>query len=270
MNGRRGFSLVEMVIVLVLAGIVSTAAITMFSTQNRLNAQMTALGESQENARSAVQVAAAELRSAHASMVVTAEPDRLVLRLPLMMGVICGGNAGRSGVYFGAGPIDLQSEADGYAFRSDLGVWATGYRVRNADSFGSAARQQCIQAGNGIAGTDDQYAAFRVGGGIGTVVMVYREITYAFGPSVLDPSRRAFFRTRGENAVEMAQGFSESSAFEYLVNDDVWTPSPTRDQLRTLDAIRLTARVVGEATSGSSSGSASFELVREIRLRNTN
>ena len=64
MRSRSGFSLVEMVIVLVLAGIVSTAAISMFSTQNRLNAAMTALGESQENARSAVQVAAAEIRAA--------------------------------------------------------------------------------------------------------------------------------------------------------------------------------------------------------------
>ena len=90
MTGRGGFSLVEMIVVLVLAGIVSTAAITMFSTQNRLNATMTALGESQENARSAVQLAAGELRSASGGAVATARADRVVLRMPIVIGVICG------------------------------------------------------------------------------------------------------------------------------------------------------------------------------------
>lgn len=269
MRGRRGFSLVEMVIVLVLAGVVSTAAITMFSTQNQLNAQMTALGESQENARSAVQLAATELRSAHANMVVTALPDRLVVRLPLMMGVICGGNPGRRAAYFGDGPIDLQTEADGYAYLSEYGVWAGRYDVRNADRFGNAARQQCINEGFGAVGTDDQYATFRVGGDIGTIVMIYREVTYSFATSTLDPTRRAFYRTHGESSVELAQGFSDDTGFEYLVRLGVWNDRPSEHELRHLETIRLSARVAGQATSGSSSGSASFELIREIQLRNT-
>ena len=269
MSDRRGFSLVEMVIVLVLAGIVTTAAISMFSTQNQLNAHMTALGESQENARSAVQLAASELRSAHANMVVTAVADSVVVRLPIMMGVICGGNPGRRSVYFADGPIDLQTEADGYAYLSEYGVWAGRYDVRNGDAFGNAARQQCINNGHGTAGTDNQYAAFRVGGEVGGIVMVYREVTYSFGPSILDPTRRAFFRTRGANAVELAQGFSEDTGFEYFVRNGVWSSTPTAHELRHLEAIRLNAEVVGMATSGSSSGSASFELSRDIQLRNT-
>ena len=273
MTGRRGFSLVEMVIVMVLAGIVSTAAITMFSTQNRLNATMTALGESQENARSAVQVASAELRSATGGAVVTARGDRLVLRMPLVVGMICGQvNPQIKAIYFplGGQPVDLDVDVDGYAYRATTGEWNSGYRVRRSDGFrGQASRVQCSSQGNGSAGTDADYATLRVGGEVGNAVMLYREVSYYFAPSGLDGTRRAFFRARGSEAVELAQGFSTGTRFEYQLADTTWRTSLLAPDIPRVKAIRLVAEVVGEGVSGSATGSATFSLSREIRLRNT-
>ncbi|HEX6589387.1 MAG TPA: type II secretion system protein [Longimicrobiales bacterium] len=271
MSGRRGFSLVEMVIVLVLAGIVSTAAITMFSTQNRLNAQMTALGESQENARSAVMLAASELHGATAGAVIDAGASSLTLRLPVVVGVVCGEQNGpfRS-VYFPLDGVDLDaSEIDGYALADASGAWTDAGAFRNPNQFNPGARQFCIDAGGGAAGQDADYARMRlIGSSVGTPVMLYREVRYYLAPSALDSSRRGFFRATDGQAVELAHGFTDDSRFEYQLADTAWSSSVRNPDLANIEGVRLVVEVQGEGTSGSASGSASFALVREIQLRN--
>ena len=276
MSGRGGFSLVEMVIVLVLAGIVSTAAVSMFSTQNELNASLTALGESQENARSAVQVAAMELRSAARKSVVSARADRLVIRIPISVGVVCGApNASLTSVYFPleGRTLDMRTDVDAYDVRSIYGTWSDPMRPRSSDGFNRGqSRQACIDAGAGAQGSDTDYASLRVGGAsvaIGSPVRLFREITYYFAASTLDPARRAFYRARRTEAVELATGFSADTRFEFsLAGDTSWHAAVRTADLERIDAIRVVANVEGEGTSGVETSSASFSLTREIQLRN--
>ena len=272
MTSRSGFSLVEMVIVLVLAGIVSTAAISMFSTQNRLNAAMTALGESQENARSAVQVAATEIRAASGGSVLRARSDRLVVRVPVIVGIVCAlGTGNATHVYFplNGRTIDLRDDVDGYGVRTADGDWDYD-RLRGSDGFrGSSSRQACRDAGTGDIGEDSDYATLRRRSlEIGGAVMLFREVEYAFGPSALDGSQRAFSRTRAGAKVELAQGFDTTSRFEYRLDGDTVWQSAVYSSLGSIDAVRVVADVNGRGTSGMASGSASFSLIREIMLRN--
>lgn len=273
MRGRSGFSLVEMVIVLVLAGLVSTAAITMFSSQNRLNAAMTALGESQENARSAVQAAATELRAVTNDGIVVARSDRVVARVPVLIGIICAGSgAGDRSVYFplDGRSFDLFDEVDGYGLRDDAGSWATGMGVDGTAGFrGLESRQPCLDAGTGDAGEDTDYATIRMAGEIGDAVQLYREVTYSFGVSGLHETRRAFFRTRRGNAVELAQGFSSDSRLEYWrETESRWVPAVQPADLPDVTRIRLLTDVSGAGRSGLSTGTAHFSLMREVPLRN--
>ena len=276
MMGRRGFSLVEMIIVLVLAGIVSTAAFGMFTTQNRMNAAMTALGESQESARSAVQLAAGELRSASGGSLITARADRLVVRVPLVVGMVCGIiNANMSAVFFplnGSPPLDFRTDIDAFDVRSEYGTWSVHMQPRASDHFnGRASRQPCIDAGGGTAGTDDDYATMRVGNGatLGSAVRLFREISYYFSTSTLDTSRRAFYRSAQGEQIELAQGFSDDTRFEYLVSGDTaWQTTVASNRLEDVTAVRLVAEVVGEGASGSVTQNATFSLSREIQLRN--
>lgn len=269
---RRGFSLIEMVIVLVLAGLVSSAAISMFSTQNQLNAEMTALGESQENARSAVQLTATELRSVGGGSVIGASADRIVVRVPIVVGIICGELPGnRTSVYFpmNGRTLDLRDEADGKMLLNPVVGWQR-RNLSGGDGFqGSASRQACIDAGNGSAGTDADYATLLGNDPVGTPVMLYRDVTYSFGTSGLDPSRRAFFRTSLDEQIELAQGFSTGTRFEFMLsNDGVWRTTVASNRRDDISAIRLVAEVVAEGVSGSATGSATFGLTREIQLRN--
>jgi prepilin-type N-terminal cleavage/methylation domain-containing protein len=272
MTSRRGFSLVEMIIVLVLAGIVSTAAFSMFTTQNRLNAAMTALGESQESARSAVQVAASELRSASSGSVISASSDRLVVRVPIVVGVICGeGASNHVGVYFpmDGRVIDLRTEADGKMLLNANVGWQRRSFAGTDGFLGASSRQICADAGNGTAGDDGDYATLLGRDPVGTPIMIYRDVTYSFATSALDPSRRGFFRTAHREEVELAQGFSSRTGLEYMVsNDGVWRTSVANNRLDDISAVRVLAEVSGVASSGSSTGNATFSLVREIQLRN--
>lgn len=272
MSRESGFSLAEMVIVLVLAGIVSTAAITMFSTQNRLNAAMTALGESQENARSAVQVAAAEIRAATAGGLMQASPNVVVLRVPVVMGIVCAQSArNTSHVYFPmhGRTLDLRNEIDGSGVQDDQGDWRYG-RLSNSDGFrGNASRAPCTEAGTGDLGEDSDYATLRGRRTAGAPVLLYRQVEYSFGRSGLDETRRALFRSQSGEQVELAQGFTDESRFAYrLEGDTVWR-SPITTSLRGIVAVRLIAEVEGEGTSGMQSGTASFALTRDVVLRNT-
>ena len=273
MRGRSGFSLVEMVIVLVLAGLVSTAAITMFSSQNRLNAAMTALGESQENARSAVRAAATELRAVTNGGIVVARSDRVVVRVPILMGIVCAvSGSGERSVYvpLDGRVFDLSEEIDGYGLRDDTGSWATGVAVGATDGFrGSESRQPCLDAGTGDAGEDGDYATILTAGEIGDAVQLYREVTYSFGTSGLHETRRAFFRARGGNSVELAQGFSNDSRLEYWrESQSQWVPAVAPADLADITRIRLVTQVSGAGRSGLSTGTARFSLMREVPLRN--
>lgn len=271
MSGRRGFSLVELVIVLVLAGIVSTAAITMFITQNKLNAQMTALGESQENARSAVLLAASELHGAANGSVIDATASSITLRLPLVLGIVCGQqNPQFKDVYLPLNGVSLRdADVDGYAVLGDDGRWSNFARIPNGNlNRGGSGRTRCIATGGGAAGTDSDYSTLRVDGGIGTPVMLYRDVTYYFAASALDASRRGFFRATGGQAVELAHGFSDDSHFEYQLAGATWDSTVRRGDLDAIEAVRIAVEVTGQASSGSASGSARFGLVRDVQLRN--
>lgn len=271
MSERRGFSLVEMVLVLVLAGIVSTAAVTMFATQNKLNAQMTALGESQESARSAVLLAASELHGAASGSVTDASESSLTLRLPIVVGIVCGWqNPQFKDVYLPLDGVALSdADVDGYAVLSEAGQWDNFSRIPNGNlNRGGSGRLRCIAEGGGAAGVDTDYSTLRVDGDIGTPVMLYRDVTYYLAPSALNSTRRGFFRATGGQAIELAHGFTDASHFEYQLADTTWLTSVRTNELSAIEAVRLVVEVEGETRSGPASGSATFELVREVQLRN--
>lgn len=268
MNGRSGFSLVEMVIVLALAGVVSVAAINMFASQNRVNAVMTELGESQENARSAVEVAARDLHGASGGIGM-ARPNRLLARIPVTMGVICAApSPGSRAAYFPRRSSDLvfARDVDGIGYRNATGMWITGYRTDAGGFNGRASRQPCLDAGRGAAGSDAEYATLIVDGDVGDLVMLYQEVGYRFGTSSLDPDSRALIRQRGRTQVELAHGFSRWSRFEYWIDDqNRWTPYVGGSWRRDITRVRFIAMLEG-AVDGTTA--PVFEVTREIFLVN--
>ena len=265
MTGRRGFSLVEMVIVLVLAGIVSTAAISMLSTQNRLNEQMAALGESQENARSAVEIASSEIRSA-AGDLVTAHARDLAFAIPVAIGVVCATAPGFVHVYLPleGDTIDLRRSVDRKAFW-DGTAWNP-VVISGADRFGNNSYVACTADGDTVGRIPGDYASLRGNAPVGTPVALFRYVSYHFAESALNPGEIALVRRATADSVELATGFSGEARFEYqVVGDTAWLGYLSGRTGGEVGAVRIVAAVAGVANARAS---APFTLVRDVRMRN--
>lgn len=270
---RAGMSLLEMIVVLVLAGIIGTAALTLFSSQNRLNSAMTSLGEAQENARSAVATFATELRPVAHGGVVSATSGRMILRVPLSLGIVCDVQGDHVSIYLVDGHQIEDEEVDGVALRGSDATWTYTAVSGGIAAYHTAtdAMQRCAAAGAETTGVSADYSSYHVPGmqsgaadfgpvQPGQVLQFFQQREYEIGTSDLDGDRRALKR----DGIDLAQGLARTARFEYRV-DGAWRSSATGADLDDVTAIRFTADVVSD---GAASGEPSFSLVREIPLRN--
>jgi len=97
---RRGFTLVEVLVALVLAGVLATVIFQVVRGQARFASVQSAQQEVQQNARGAVEIIASELRAAQDSGLVEANANSITFLLPRAWGVSCGGSAGTLNVVF--------------------------------------------------------------------------------------------------------------------------------------------------------------------------
>jgi prepilin-type N-terminal cleavage/methylation domain-containing protein len=91
LRGTGGFTLVEMVIALALAGVVGTLIFQLLSSQGRFAEVQSAREEVQQNARAALDVLSSEIRAAPQGGLRLAEAAAVRLRVPYAWGVLCGG-----------------------------------------------------------------------------------------------------------------------------------------------------------------------------------
>jgi len=93
-RGVTGFTLVEMVIAMVLAGVVGTLIFQLLNSQGRFAEIQGAREEVQQNARAALDVLSSELRAAPQGGLRMAEAAGVRARVPYAWGVLCGGASG--------------------------------------------------------------------------------------------------------------------------------------------------------------------------------
>lgn len=272
---RAGFSLLEMVIVLVLAGVIGSSAMTLFSTHNRLNSVMTTAGQSQENARSAADALASDLRPVARGAIVQATSTQLIVRAPLAVGVVCDRSGSYTTLYFALDGASLSTgQIDGFASRDSTGRWSytamSGSDIMSQKQSGSG-QSACTANGGGTSGSASDYMTFNTGYSIsfsvGQLVMFYTQRIYRFSTSTIDPATRGLFRGRSGSMVELAQDFASSAQFQYHMYDvPGWHNALSGGYMDKIDRVRILANVVGDPrTTGSA---AVFSLVREIPLRN--
>lgn len=89
-RARRGFTLVEVLVALVIAGLLGAVIFQMMSGQSRIVAVQSANEEAQQNVRGALEVISSELRGAVPAGIVTADAQVLAFMQPRMWGHVCG------------------------------------------------------------------------------------------------------------------------------------------------------------------------------------
>ena len=223
-GSRRGFSLPEMMIALVMLGVIGTASVRMFTSQTRLYDTQIKQRNARAVARSAVNLMLSELRMVETTGgVEAATASSVTLRVPYVMGMVCGEVLGVTvvSVLPADSTVTANAEISGYAWRSPTGAY-TYVNGPVATFETSLATPVC--AGNNIGTIPGGgrvlvlAGALPAGAAAGDAVFLYQRIRYDFGTSSLVPGRRGLFRTVMETSVteELAAPFDATARFRFF------------------------------------------------------
>ncbi|HET7038596.1 MAG TPA: prepilin-type N-terminal cleavage/methylation domain-containing protein [Gemmatimonadales bacterium] len=211
---RRGLTLVELMIALVVFGILGTALMRLMISNSRFVSRQEALLEARQNARAAMHLLSTELRMVtDGNALRAAAPDSVTVRIPYVFGVICELNTAvimpaDSVISASAiqGGIAYRSAAGGYVFDSTVTMTMGG--LAGHCTYDSIR----VVPGGAYVTLSHFYLA-----PVGTVFYMFQRVTYKFAPSALLPGRRALWRRVGAAPPEeLLAPFADSARFAFL------------------------------------------------------
>lgn len=248
-----GFTLIEAIVALTLSSVVVILVSTVFLVQNQYYALQLERSAAQDNVRMVTETVASEIRSVMQGGVVIAQNTRLVVRSPLVLGVVCGWpGANKVSVQIDGGDANLDTDAvAGVALRDSVtGAWT--YQDADwSDTYQSGGDpSSCAANGADTVGAYDDFQDFRrfnsyFGGlpPVGSIVMFYEAVEYSLAASTMDPTATALYRgPYGGALVEFATGMDSTAQFTYRTGGSTYATSVTGASLALIDAIHIEAR----------------------------
>lgn len=284
---RRGFTLVELLIALVLVAIVGIAFTRLLRSQLRFADQQSAARNAREVSRGAINALATDVRMVDAdSGIVTATADSFTVLAPYAEGVVCGSGGG--GSVIALLPYDSVAYAEGgYAGFAYIDTTTTGtdfdqvyqYRLGGptptvTDSATTATSAPCQTASDRIgvfhpgsvtvAPTIPDQSRYQA-------AILVRYVTYAFRPSLSIPGARGLFRTvvNGTHGTEEIMApFDTSAHFSYYLVNGTRVPSATAATLHDIRGIHLQLDGLSEGTAPGSTGPQRAPLATAVFFKN--
>ncbi len=285
---RRGFTLNEVLIAMLIVGIIGAAATKLLASQSRFFDHETNLRAARSIARSSTTVLLSDLRMVQDSGGVdSAAADGKLIRVlvPYRVGLVCGTTGAITTVSLvpsDSGTV-AQSVYAGFAWRTATGryTYVTPTNPTTSDlPATSASPALCTGAGagqaqirtvsvSGRAGSIlDLPTAAATGAPVAAPVFLWQRITYAFRASSAFPNRLALWRTvQGGLNEELMAPFDTSARFKFYAggDEDSRLVPPALADIRGIDLV-LTA-VSPRATSRDSVASRS-RLVTSVFFKN--
>lgn len=249
----RGFSLVEALLAVTLGTLLVTLAASLFLAQNRFQTGLRVQARLQESARTVTEAVRLELRSTPPDGFVLATEERLVVRVPMAVGVVCARSGQRVDAWLPLAEGEEGERVAGYALRDPAGRWVftdrDGQELDGNDP--GAARLACGASGADTAtlAPSDFHRlvgvapAFPPAPDPGTAILLYRETTLEFGPSLLHAGSRAFFRGEGPGGIrEIASDLSMDAGFSFRLEGETGFRSEvSAAELARIRVVRLAA-----------------------------
>ena len=234
---RRGVTLVELMIGMVLAAILGASLLRITVTQSRFNDRVEAGRSARSVARTAVNYLSSELRMMDAhDGVVLANANQLRLRVPFAVGLVCTANASTvTGLFM---PVDNTLYAMGYngfGVRGAMDGQYTYYMKSGAANSvpAAGASGNCTGSpGNMTVPTGATVLQLTTGGTIAPVpvvstpVTLYRLVEFSFENSTVVPGRRGLYRRLLDNAgntlsaEELVAPFDSTARFRFYIQNN--------------------------------------------------
>lgn len=238
---RRGLTLIEMLVTVVMLGLVGTALTRLLIQQGRNFSAQQARRGAQLVSRNSLGIMLSELRMAQDTNTVDSvgtNGSAVRLELPIAFGISCGNSGGVTVARFA--PIDSLTQAEaipaGYRWRNSTnGVWTTTAGSFTATTADVATTAVCTLAGiradtiMGRVGRTLALTPAAMNGGtavpVGTPIFLYQKVTYSFEPSTAYRQGRGLFRqVQGGTKQELLGPFDTTARFRYYVrNSDAAT-----------------------------------------------
>lgn len=235
MTRRRGFTLIELMLALILASVLGTIVTKSLVSTSHFYARDSGQRAARVVARSATSLIESELRMAEASGgLVSGDSTTITVRVPYALGMLC--TSGVTPAQVSLLPMDSIAYAtagfSGFAARDAAGAYSY-FETSPALSAGNAA--SCTTAsittltGGAVVQVTPMPAASFV---VGAPVLLYQRITYRFAASTILPGRRGLYRDVVATGVseELAAPFDATARFRfYALNADTaqsLIPSP--------------------------------------------
>jgi len=224
--GRRGFTLAELVVGMVVLGVLGAALTRLYLSQSRFYDLQGELRRARLVSRMAINAALSDLRMVEATGgLVSATPTQVTMRVPYAIGVVCANTAAQTTLSLW--PIDSTVYAtagfSGYGWRDSLGnitYVEAGTSVSNDNaSLCVAANVVTMPGGKVVAVRPPLPATLPTVTAIGTPVFLIQRLTYEFKPSAALPGRTALWRTifATGQADELVAPFDPTAKFRFLV-----------------------------------------------------
>lgn len=271
MRNRHGFTLVELMIVMVISSLVGTAIIKLFVSQAQFFDRQTQSRESRTVSRSALNILMTDLRMVETTNgVVGADVQTLIVRVPYAFGLVC--NATLVATTISRLPLDEALYPDevfsGYSWLDGNGTY-TYVPANGLPEVGSAATCDAESITTLPGGAVLTLTPGTAGAIVGSPVFLYQTVTYEFRASLAVPGRIALWRgVAGEAEEELIAPFDESARFRFFVNnlpDPQDAPPGVGSELR---GVELVLPGTSERPAVGAAGYATSDLTTAVFFKN--
>jgi prepilin-type N-terminal cleavage/methylation domain-containing protein len=269
---RRGFTLAEVIVCVVLLGVLGTALTRLMLAQSRLYALQRAKRDARAVGRSSMNLLFSDLRMVHDGAdapggVMLASPNSLSVKVPYAVGLVCGNATPNTVVSMF--PVDSAAKAmakyAGYAWRNRLTKQYTYVpvidTVGNAPVTPSSSSSLCTSTakiksdtinGRSWGPTDVKPQSVTAGTQPGAPVFFFQNILYFFGSSTSFPGKIGLFRRiEGRTAEELVAPFDAGARFKFFVRN---TDTPSLTPPAVLDSLVGVALVLTGSSSATMAG----------------
>lgn len=245
MRHRRGFTLAEMLVTMVVMGIIGSALAGLFASQSRFYDHAGQSRRARYVAQTAINAVLSDLRMVEATggVVSPTTTTKLTVDVPYAMGILCTNTGAATVAVFPVDPLVAdQASFSGFAWRDDDGVYSYVHTADGA-ALGTGMAADCDANGVSVlpgGSVVTVSSTVPLGAQVGNPVLLLQRITYEFKASVAMPGRIALWRTiEGGQSDELVAPFSSTAGFRFFVEGDDEAKSSVPSPLSSIRGVEV-------------------------------
>ncbi len=273
LTARRGFTLAELLIGMIIAGIVGTAMLRLILGQSQFYQVQDAVMEARTASRASLNVILSDLRMVEVDGgVVAASPTQVTVRVPYAFGIICASSGATTVVSLL--PTDSLMYASpgfsGFAWRASA-TGAYNY-VEGGITIGTPNAAICAGASVTTL-TGGQEISLSPGAGaadVGELVFLFRRVQYSFAASAAVAGRIGLWRTfvTGGSTEELVAPFQSTAGFRFYVLNANTAQAAVPALLSNIRGLELMLNAASTASVRGQSGPQTFDLTTAVFFKN--